>query len=239
MKKAYFCTKFFRSMAEKKSEETLVDVAQAYSKTEHFINENGKKITIALIVIIGVLLAYFAYMKFIQEPKSDEAAQLMWKAQQYFANDSLNLALNGDPNGNPGFLQIIDDFGGTDAAKLAKHYAGACYMSNGDFQSAINMFEGTSFDDMMLESERLGALGDAYVETGDVSTAISYFEKAANHTPNAFTTPIFLKKLGIAQESLGDYSEALESYERIKKEFPESSIGREIDKYIARAAAKS
>ena len=226
-------------MAEKKSEETLVDVAQAYSKTEHFINENGKKITMVLLVVVGALLAYFAYKKFVLEPKSNEAAELMWKAQQYFAADSMALALNGDANGNPGFLQIMDDFSGTDAANLAKQYAGAVYMSQGEYQSAIDMFEDASFSDAMLESERLGALGDAYVEVGDVSKAVSFFEKAADHTPNAFTTPIFLKKLGIAQESLGNYSDALESYERIKNEFPDSSIGREIDKYIARAAAKS
>jgi len=226
-------------MSAKKSDETLVDVAQAYSKTEHFVNENGKKITMVLLVVIGALLAYFAYKKFILEPKGEEAAQLIWKAEEYFAKDSMDTALNGDANGNPGFLMIMDEYSGTDAAKLAKQYAGACYMSKGDYTSAIDMFEGTSFEDVMLESERLGALGDAYVETGNVPKAISYFKKAADHQANAFTTPIFLKKLGIAQESQGDFGDALESYERIKREFPDSNIGRDIDKYIARAAAKS
>lgn len=226
-------------MAHKKSEETLVDVAEAYSKTEHFVNENGKKITMVILVIVGALLAYFAYKKFIVEPKSNEAAEVMWKAQYYFQIDSLNLALNGDANGNPGFLEIIDDYSGTDAAALAKHYAGACYLNLGQFSDAIDMFESTSFSDVMLESERLGAIGDASVENGDLDKAVSYFKKAADHAPNAFTTPVYLKKLGITLEAQGEYSEAVKSYERIKLDYPQSTAGRDIDVYIARAAAKS
>ena len=52
---------------------------------------------------------YFAQKKF------DEAVLIN--------NDSLyNIALNGD-DFNMGMLQIIDEFGGTDAANLAQYYS--------------------------------------------------------------------------------------------------------------------
>jgi tetratricopeptide (TPR) repeat protein len=42
-------------------------------------------------------------------------------------------------------------------------------------------------------------------------------------------------KAGEIYELNGNYSEALKLYERIKDEYPESTEGSSIDKYIARA----
>ncbi len=42
----------------------------------------------------------------------------MFKAEEYYRMDSLNLALNGDGQ-NLGFLKVIDRYGGTDAGNLA------------------------------------------------------------------------------------------------------------------------
>ena len=39
----------------------------------------------------------------------------------------------------------------------------------------------------------------------------------------------------MANEEKGNYIDAVKLYERIKNEFAETSEGREIDKYIARA----
>jgi len=66
----------------------------------------------ALAVVVGLLLAFVAYKKFIVEPQNEEASQMIWKAEFYFEQDSLNLALNGDGN-NYGFLEIIETYGGT------------------------------------------------------------------------------------------------------------------------------
>lgn len=60
---------------------------------------------------------------------------LFFRAQQYFQQDSLALALNGDAT-NPGFLKIMDKYSGTKAANLAHFYAGAIYLKQGDFANA-------------------------------------------------------------------------------------------------------
>ena len=49
-----------------------------------------------------------------------------------------------------------------------------------------------------------------------------------------FNTPIFLMKAGQIYELQQKYADALKLYERIKSEYPESTEGASIDKYIAR-----
>ncbi len=42
-------------------------------------------------------------------------------------------------------------------------------------------------------------------------------------------------KAGLTLEAQNKYAEAAKLYERIKSDFPDTSEGREADKYIARA----
>ncbi len=55
----------------------------------------------------------------------------MFMAEKYFAEDSLNLALNGDGNYS-GFLQIIDDYKWSEAANLSHYYAGVIFFAPGE-----------------------------------------------------------------------------------------------------------
>ena len=62
--------------------------------------------------------------------------------------------------------------------------------------------------------------------------------EAADFAENSFNTPLFLMKAGEIHELDGNFAEALKLYERIRDEYPESTEGTSIDKYIARVEAK-
>jgi len=85
----------------------------------------------------------------------------------------------------------------------------------------------------------LGATGDAFMEMGEVDKAISYYESAFGHNANDLTTPIYLMKAARAHEEVGDYTDALALYNRIKEEYPNSNEGQQIEKFIARAEGSS
>ena len=76
--------------------------------------------------------------------------------------------------------------------------------------------------------------GDAYVELGDTKKGISKYLEAAEYGANSFNTPLFLIKAAELYELEGKYSEALGLYEQIQDEYPESTEGQSIEKYIAR-----
>lgn len=221
-------------MSKKKisDQDQFESVENALSKTEHYIEENQKSLTIIILAIIIIVGGYLGYKKFIVAPKEKEASAQMWMAEQYFAKDSFNLALKGDGN-DLGFLSIIDDYSITKSANLAHYYSGICYLHMGDYKNAIEYLKKFESKDKMIAPIALGSIGDAYMELGDIDEALSFYKKAANNYTNNFTTPLYLQKAGFAFEQLGKYTEALEVYKRIESEFPNSAEGRQIEKFIA------
>lgn len=214
-----------------KTEGGIVAVEEALSKTERFIENNQKILTIIIGAIVLVVLIFFAFKRFYMAPRETEVKEQMFMAERYFEIDSLNLALNGDGM-YPGFLEIIDDYGMTKGANLAKYYAGVCYLKLGNYDEAIDHLKSFKAKDEVLGPMAKGAIGDAYMELNQPAKAAGYYEEAAGMKDNEFTTPIFLLKAGWTYEIQKDYDKALKTYERIKMEYPNTNEGREIEKYI-------
>ncbi len=217
--------------------DNLTEVESALTKTEQFLETNQKLIAIVIGAIVVVSVGYLGLNKFYLEPRSTNAQEQMFMAQNYFEKDSFNLALNGDGN-NPGFLDIIDDYSSTDAGNLAKYYAGVSYLHMGQFDNAIQYLKKFKSKDLLLGPIAVGAQGDAQLELGKTDKALDLYTEAYKMNDNELTTPIYMLKAGELLESSNKQAEAIKLYETIKLKFPESNEGRSIDKYIARAKAK-
>ena len=217
--------------------DNLKEVESALTKTEQFLESNSKLIGIVIGSIVVVAVGYLGLNKFYLEPRQTEAQEQMFMAQNYFEKDSFNLALNGDGN-NPGFLDIIDDFGSTDAGNLSCYYAGVSYLNMGQFDNAIDYLKKFDTDDILLGPISVGAQGDAQLELGKTDKALALYTEAYKMNENELTAPIYMLKAGELLEASSKQEEALKIYEIIKQKFPESTEGRSIDKYIARAKAK-
>jgi tetratricopeptide (TPR) repeat protein len=206
-------------------------VENALSRTEQYIEENQKSLTIILIAIVVVVGGYLGYKKFYLQPANTEALASMYIAENYFEQDSFLLALEGDGE-EYGFLDIIDEFGVTKTANLAHYYAGICYMRTGNFEEAIEYLEQFDADDILIASVALGAIGDCYIELDDKEKAVTFYLKAGARKKNSFTSPIYLKKAGLVLQDLEQYDKALKAFNTIKKDYPDTDEGKVIDKYI-------
>jgi tetratricopeptide (TPR) repeat protein len=227
-------------MSKKKIEDNgtgFQSVENALSRTEQYIEENQKSLTIIILAIVVVVGGYLAYKKFYLEPNNREALSAMYVAEQYFQKDSFKLALNGDGL-NYGFMNIIDEYGITKAANLSHYYAGICELRLGNYEEAIKNLEKFDGHDVMVGTIALGAIGDCYVELKNYEKAASYYMKASLRKKNAFTSPLYLKKAGLVYEEMKDFDKALQAYETIRKDYPESEEGKVIDKYIATIKVK-
>lgn len=212
--------------------QTISNVEQTLTKTEHFLEENYKTLLIGLGVIV-VIVGLIWLGKIYLSKRNDEAQSQIYQAEKYLEMDSLSLALNGDGN-YLGFLDIAQSYKLTKTGNLANYGAGICYLHLGEYQSAIDYLGKYSKKDKVIGSLALGATGDAYVELGELETGISKYLEAADFAENSFNTPLFLMKAGEVYELTGKFSEALKLYERIESEYPESTEGSSIEKYIAR-----
>ena len=211
---------------------SLKNVEETLSKTEQFLEQNYRSLIYVLAGII-VIVGLFWLAKIYLNKRNDEAQAEMYQAQKYLESDSLKLALNGDGS-YLGFLDIAKDYKFTATGNLALYSAGICYLHLGQFQDAIDFLSKYSKKDKVIGALATGATGDAYVELGDLQKGVAKYIEAADYGTNSFDTPIFLMKAGEIYELTNKYGDALKMYERIQNEYPESTEGTQIDKYIAR-----
>ncbi|MCE3259416.1 MAG: hypothetical protein K0S12_1057 [Bacteroidetes bacterium] len=224
--------------APKPIDPNLQGIQLFYEKNKKAVNYIGG----GLAVVLALLCFYKLY--YLPEQEKEASNEIFW-AQMYFEVDSFNIALNGNVNVNApegqktimGFNAIADNYSLTKSGSLANYCAGICYLRTGKYNEAIERLQKYDGNDEMIAPIAIGAIGDCHMELNNVDEAIKYYVKAAEKSNNSFTSPLYLKKAGFAYETKKNYAEALNIYERIKKEYGLSTEGKEIEREIAKVKA--
>lgn len=212
-------------------------LASKLEGAENWVEKHSKTaITIAVVIALAVT-GYFLF-GYYKSSQNEQAQKEMFQAVYYFETDSLNLALNGDGN-NLGFLDIIDEYGISDAGNLAHFYAGAAYLKQGKFDDAIEHLDDFKSNDLLVQPRAYSLIGDAYMEQNKFEDAVKYYEKAADYQPNKYFTPAYLMKAALAYEKLKQNDKAKEAYDEIITKFWESSEFQNARKYKARLESNS
>lgn len=204
---------------------------------EDWLERNAKLVVGIAAAILIVVGGYFAFNYY--KGNQDVLAQSeMFQAVYYFEADSLDKALNGDGN-NLGFLQIIDEFGITDAANLAHYYAGVSYLKQGKYELARMYLSDFSSNDLLIQARAYSLLGDAYMEEENYDEAARYYSKAANYKPNKYFSPAYLMKEALAYEKLNQLDKARAAYDKIITQYWESPEYQNARKLKARLEPNS
>ncbi|HVX49090.1 MAG TPA: tetratricopeptide repeat protein [Chitinophagaceae bacterium] len=201
--------------------------------------KNQKPVIIAVAVVVIAVGGWFGYQKFIVAPKEEQANLAIYHAEEYFRQDSLKQALNGD-GPNKGFLYVIRNYGGTDAGNLANYYAGVCYLRTGDFKNAVKYLEDFKTSAKQLKMMAYGALGDAYSELGRNDDAVASYKKAsAAFEADEINSSEYLFRAGLLYETLGKNKEAADVFREVKDKFPNSTRGKDAVKHLYRVSDPS
>ena len=200
----------------------------------------GKTISIVLGAIILVVGGILVYNNFVVGPKEKKASDAIFRAQEYYAQDSLDKALNGDAQ-YPGFEKIVSQYGGTKAGELARFYAGSIHLKKGAFDKAISHLKEFDTDAPQVQARAFKLLGDAYAEQGKSKEAVEQYKKAANTFPEdeaSASEALFLAAY-LYDRVLNDKAKATELYKKIKTEYNQTQWSFEADKYLAQAGVYS
>jgi TolA-binding protein len=211
-------------------EEEKNPVAQLQNTWDRY----GKQASYVLLTIIVIVGGFLAYKNLVSEPNEKKATEAMFRAEEYYRQDSARLALNGD-NINAGFVKIISKYGGTKAANLASFYAGSCYLKLGDYNNAVKYLKDFSTPVKQLQERSYGLLGDAFSEQNKKEEAAEQYKKAGTYfEKDELFSPEYLFRSGYLYESMGKTQDAIAMYQLIKEKYPTSTRGTDIDKYLAR-----
>lgn len=214
------------------------EATEPVAKAQQFLHNNGKTILGVLVAIVVIVAGWIGYTQYIVKPKEDKAAEAIIKVQGYFMMDSSNLVLNGDGQ-SKGALYIINNFGGTKTANLAKYYAGVSYLHLGDFSNAVKYLKDFSTDAKQIQLLALGNLGDAYAELKQNDDAIATYKKAgSSFETDEANSAEYLFRAALLSETIGKNKEALDLYKEIKTKFPKTDKGFQADKYIYRLSVE-
>jgi len=221
-------------MSEIKKPAHLEEEKNPVAEFQNAWDKYGKTASYVVLVIVLIVGGFYAYRNLISEPKEKQAAEAMFRAEEYYRQDSARLALNGD-NINAGFLKVISRYGGTKAGNLAGFYAGSCYLKLGDYNNAVKYLKDFSTSVKQLQERAYGLLGDAYSEQGKKEEAAEQYKKAGTYDEkDELFSPEYLFRSGYLYENMGKTQDAIAMYKLIKEKYPTSQRGADIDKYLAR-----
>ncbi|MGB3131181.1 MAG: tetratricopeptide repeat protein, partial [Saprospiraceae bacterium] len=212
-------------------DETIIDLGKVKAETESYFHKNQ---TMILSVLGGLVLlggAFFAYKYLYKEPKQNEALEQMYQAELMFQKDSLDAALNNPGGGHAGFKEIAENYAGTPAGNLAKYYAGLCNLYLGNYKDAKDYFTGFNAEGEVMTILKNGGVGDASADLNELDAAVAFYEKASN-SDNEFLTPVYLKKLAVLKEKMGDKAAAIAAYTKIKEKYPNAPDANNIERFI-------
>lgn len=201
------------------------------SSLQNFWNKYQKIVLGSIASVVLIFGGIWAYKEYIATPAANKAAEALYSAENYFAQDSSRKVLDGDGS-TKGVLYIIKNHSGTPSANLAHYYAGISYLKLGEFNKAVEHLKDFSTTSKPVQMVAFGALGDAYSELGKKDDAISYYKKAGVHfTEDENMSAEYLWRAAKLYEIQNKNQEALELYKEIKSKYPNAK-SNDIDRDI-------
>ena len=197
--------------------------------------KSNKKLKMTTYIVGGILLlafVFFAYRQFMWKPANDDSKNSYWVGLNYAAKDSTNLAIDE-------FETAVSQYDGKIGGEVAQFLLGRQYMEQGDFEAALEELGSVKVKDTYLSAMVVKLQADCYSELKDYEKAANLYLEAAEINPNENTTPEVLFAAGQCAEAINNFEKALECYQKIKDEYPSTSKGMSIEKYIARVEFKT
>lgn len=207
-------------------------IDKAVIESGQFVDKNFNMILAAIGIVILAVCGYVAYSYFYAGPQLAKAQEAMYKGEIYYRMGMDSIAINGDGNGYIGFEEIINEYGSTKAANVAKLYTAISYARMGQYEKALGYAKAFDSNDEILQYLALGTIGDCLVNTGKPEEAISYYLKAAKGVDNMVQSPILYKKAGLIYRDMKQYDKVVEVFSIIKNNYMNSPLAPEAERYI-------
>lgn len=210
----------------KETVEFFKDLDKEALNIEGFLEKNAKILSIGFGILIVAVLGWFGYQQFILGPKNEEATKSYLSAQKNLAEGKEDIALGGKSVANPGFLGTYEQYGSTQAGKLAAYNAGLIEFKKGNYQKAYDLLNNFSSDNKVLLALKYGAMADCLSNLNKSDDALAMAAKASSTSDDAYTSYYFTKKSGMLALALKKNADAKKYFSTIEEKYQDYDNGQ-------------
>jgi len=188
---------------------------------------------VALLVLVLAIPGYIYYHQQQEQAANQELGRIL----PVYEQQSYQLALDGTGD-RPGLLTIADEYSNTDAGNLATFYVANALYRLEEYDRALTYFERFEKSQDFIGASAYGAQAAIHENKGNFERAAQLYEQAATQYTNKLTAPGFLLSAGQAYEEAGQYEAAMNVYQRIQEEYPDSEQASNVERYMARVKVR-
>ncbi len=210
----------------KETVEFFKDLDKEALNIEGFLEKNARILSIGFGILIVAVLGWFGYQQFILGPKNEEATKSYLSAQKNLAEGKEDIALGGKSVANPGFLGTYEQYGSTQAGKLAAYNAGLIEFKKGNYQKAYDLLNNFSSDNKVLLALKYGAMADCLSNLNKSDDALAMAAKASSTSDDAYTSYYFTKKSGMLALALKKNADAKKYFSTIEEKYQDYDNGQ-------------
>lgn len=228
-------------MTTETTEEQVGSVVQAGgdAAVDRFM-QNRNVILGVVVAIVAIIAGYWGYTS-MQAAKNEEAAAALSRIRAAFEASEYDKALTGkgmpaiDGQDILGLQAIADEYGSTEAGKVAAMMAGTSYLQLGKYAEARAAFEtAQGSGSPVVVMGALNGLGACAEQDKDYAGAAEYYEKAAAAGSKTGLEGRAHLYAGLAYEKAGNNQKAGEAFRLVAKKFASSDMSQPARAGLAR-----
>jgi len=219
-------------MAKRLTEEELEHdpLIDFYTRVMGFYYSNKQMViggALLLVLLIGGTISYNLYIS----SQEQQAQRLLGTAEQYFMEGDYQSALNG-ADASVGFINIINNYGGTDAANLATYYAAVSEYKLGNSQEALNYIEDYDYPYGIVGVGPIAFHASILQDLEKHELAAEKYVQAAEWVENEVTTPKYYYQAADAYHDAGEYQKAKELVSTVVEEYPQANASGKAERLL-------
>ncbi|MGQ9806707.1 MAG: YfgM family protein [Chlorobiales bacterium] len=205
---------------------------ELFFQATDFFEKNRTAVLGTLAAILLAIVGAFFWNREQASKNQEATAKLEGIIKRYEAGNYSG-AIEGDSTAM-GLKEIAKAYSSTASGKQARLYLANAYFQLRNYDEAQKTFESVSSSSPLVKGSALAGEAACYEQKKDYKKAAQLFRRAADAIQNDAITPIYLENAGRNFELAGEKSDALAVYEKLKKDYPQSTAARNAEQIIAR-----
>lgn len=185
------------------------------------------------VAVIVIAALSFFYMQ--QKNKNNERANVeLSRVLPAFDSGMYLESIEGNAQSKVmGLKKIVAEYGSSANGEIAKVYLAHAYFYLGKVDEALKNYEDYGGDNDLFKAAAFAGEAACYESKNDLEKSAELYRKASSVSEENALNPQYLLASGINLLNLKKTTEAKEIFERIKKDFPTTTSGREVERYLA------